>query len=216
MEQGLFMNNNELETAAFGMGCFWSPEARFGSLPGVMKTRVGYAGGTTMNPTYRNMGDHTETIEIEFDHSIISYEQVLKQFWSNHYPNRDEYKGRQYISILFYHSEAQARTIQTVKVEMEKQLGETIETEIQPYQMFFQAEDRHQKYYLKRYPKALEQLNDLYPREELLLNSTFAARLNGFVKGFSNQTSLLNEIKTWNISKENSEKLTQRVIAMKW
>ena len=89
--------NRIYETATFGMGCFWGHEAYFGSLPGVMRTRVGFAGGTSPLPSYRCMGDHTETIEIDFDINIITYEDILKHFWRNHYPNRDAYKGRQYI-----------------------------------------------------------------------------------------------------------------------
>ena len=92
IEQGL--QDKPYETALFGMGCFWGPESRFGSLPGVNRTRVGFAGGTTKNPTYRKMGDHTETVEVDYDSSIISYETLLKEFWRNHYPNRDAYKGR--------------------------------------------------------------------------------------------------------------------------
>ena len=99
--------SSELETATFGMGCFWSPEARFGSLPGVFRTRVGYAGGTTPSPTYRQMGDHTETLEIDFDPDVLRYEDVLRHFWRNHYPNRDQYKGRQYLSLLRYRGDEQ-------------------------------------------------------------------------------------------------------------
>ena len=105
VEEGLYQNGQRLELATFGMGCFWGPEARFGSMAGIVRTRVGFAGGTTPSPTYRQMADHTETIQIEFDPQVISYAAVLKEFWQNHYPNRDNYKGRQYISLLHYHTE---------------------------------------------------------------------------------------------------------------
>ena len=72
IEKALHQSNDFLETATFGMGCFWGPDARFGSLPGVIRTRVGYAGGTTPSPTYRQMGDHTETVEIDFDPTILT------------------------------------------------------------------------------------------------------------------------------------------------
>src|SRR5690606_15160305 len=67
-----------LSRATFGMGCFWSPEARFGALPGVVRTKVGYAGGSAMNPTYKEMGDHTETVQIEFDDHILPYEEIVR------------------------------------------------------------------------------------------------------------------------------------------
>lgn len=216
IEQSLRENNDALEKATFGMGCFWSPDSRFGSLPGVIRTRVGFAGGTTDHPTYRNMGDHTEVVEIDFNPLIISYDQILIEFWNNHYPNRDEYKGKQYISLLLYHSKSQLKSIFNVKSLMEERLGEAIETEIQPIQIFTEAENRHQKYYLKRYPKALEQLVELYPIESLFTHSTFAARLNGFVKGFGSKLDFINELKTWEVPLENRDVLIDCVQSMKW
>lgn len=216
IEKGLYQNGGQLELTTFGMGCFWGPEARFGSLPGVVRTRVGFAGGQTAAPTYRKMGDHTETIQIEFDPSIISYTEVLKEFWQNHYPNRDNYKGRQYISLLHYHTEQQHEIIAKVKKEMEARLGEEIETEISPFIDFTIAESRHQKYYLKRYPKALEQLAELYPDQELLTDSTFAARLNGFVKGYGTKKGITEELAQWSIGKAEKLFLIDLFSKMKW
>lgn len=208
--------SGKFETATFGMGCFWGPEARFGSLPGVVRTRVGFAGGTVLNPTYRNMGDHTETVEIDFDPSILSYEDVLLHFWKNHYPNRDNYKGRQYISLLRYHNGCQKEAIDKIKAQMEKELGEAIETDIAPFTQFTLAEERHQKYYLKRYPKALGQLGNLYPTRNLLVDSTFAARLNGFVKGFGTREGLKREIASWPIEEQHRKLLIDTFYQMKW
>ena len=74
------------ETATYAMGCFWGPDSLFGSLDGVIRTRVGYAGGTTESPTYHNIGDHTETIQIDYNPAKISYEQLLEIYWDNHNP----------------------------------------------------------------------------------------------------------------------------------
>ena len=91
------------------MGCFWSPEALFGHLPGVVRTRTGFAGGTTADPEYRNMGDHSEAVQLEFDPAVISYAELLDVFWSNHRPiNINGYRGRQYQSIAFYHTRGAA------------------------------------------------------------------------------------------------------------
>lgn len=215
MEENL-LAGSALETATFGMGCFWGPEARFGSLQGVLKTRVGYAGGTIENPTYRKMGDHTETVQIDFNPAVLSYEEVLRHFWRNHYPNRDEYKGRQYISLLRFHDAGQEAAIKRVKVEMEAELGETIETDIASFTDFTPAEARHQKYYLKRYPKVLDQLKSLYSDEQLLEGSTFAARLNGFVKGYGNRETLKREIESWKIDKEDRFWLVAQLMNLKW
>lgn len=205
-----------METASFGMGCFWGPEAMFGSQAGVLRTRVGFAGGTSPKPTYRHMGDHTETVEIDFDPAIISYEEILRIFWQNHYPNRGNYKGRQYLSMLRYHGNQQKESIKKVRKEMEKSLGEMIETEIASFDNFTLADERHQKYYLKRYPNTLEQLQDLFPQSEHLIDSTFAARLNGFVKGYGKLTLLKSEIASWNIEDENRDTLLNKLETLKW
>ena len=214
VEQGL--HEVPFETALFGMGCFWGPDARFGGIPGILRTRVGYAGGTTENPTYRKLGDHTETVEVDFDPRQVTYEELLNVFWNNHYPNRDAYKGRQYLSLLRYRSEEQQRDIERVKKEMEAALGEVIETEIAPFESFTLAEPRHQKYYLKRYPKALEQLEVLYPFLETLVDSTFAARLNGFVKGFGTRQELIVEVKEWPITSDAKQLVIEKLQTMKW
>ncbi|MBT2569962.1 peptide-methionine (S)-S-oxide reductase MsrA [Planococcus sp. ISL-110] len=216
IEEGLHQNDGRLELATFGMGCFWGPEARFGGMPGVVRTCVGFAGGKEPAPTYREMADHTETIQIQFDPLVISYADVLREFWQNHYPNRGNYKGRQYISLLHYHTDQQRQTIEAIQKEMEAQLGEAIETEISPFSEFTLAEERHQKYYLKRYPKALEQLSGLYPEKEMLVGSTFAARLNGFVKGYGTKDSLREEIAQWSIGEIEKDFLTKLFSKMKW
>ncbi|PIC57189.1 peptide-methionine (S)-S-oxide reductase [Sporosarcina sp. P12(2017)] len=208
--------NRKLETATFGMGCFWGPEARFGSLQGVIRTRVGYTGGTTVAPTYKTIEDHTETVEIDYDPTSISYEEILLHFWRNHYPNRDQYRGQQYVSSLRFHNQQQKRIIDLVKSEMEKELGEPIETEITPVGHFTLAEDRHQKYYLKRYPNVLDKLYWLYPSEESLINSTFAARLNGFVKGFGTRDQIVTEIESWPLPENARQQLIQQFMILKW
>ncbi len=206
----------DLETVTFGMGCFWGPEARFGSLPGVIRTRVGYAGGTTESPTYKTIADHTETVQIDFDPTTISFEEILLHFWRNHYPNRDQYKGQQYVSSLRYHNEQQLQIIDQVKMKMEQELGEPIETEITLLEQFTLAEQRHQKYYLKRYPKALEQLEPFYSSEESLVDSTFAARLNGFVKGFGTRDQIVTEIQSWQVDESARQQLIQQFLKLKW
>ncbi|MDN5708530.1 peptide-methionine (S)-S-oxide reductase [Tetzosporium hominis] len=208
--------SSEMETATLGMGCFWGPEAQFGALPGVIRTRVGYAGGTTEHPTYNQMGDHTETVEVDFDPRVLSYGEILRHFWRNHYPRRDDYMGRQYLSLLRYRGKEQEETVDRVKREMEAELGMTIETDIAPFSAFTLAEDYHQKYYLKRYPKAFEQLKDLMPHPSVLTNSTFAARLNGFVKGYGEKERLLDEISGWNIPADAKDTLKGKIQSMKW
>lgn len=205
------------QTATLGMGCFWSPEALFGELPGVMRTRTGYAGGTTDNPEYRRMGDHTETVQIDFDPGQISYEQLLKVFWDNHNPaNINDYKGRQYLSLLLFHDAEQERAIQHC-IEQRIDSGDRRpETEIAPYTVFYPAEERHQKYYLKRFPDALAKLSQLYPSQEEIDGSTIAARLNGLAKGYTSLERIRNEIMEWAISLPERGRILELITKIRW
>ncbi len=136
-----------MQTATFALGCFWGPDDYFSKLKGVIKTRVGYAGGTKKNPSYYNLGDHTETIEITFDPKIISFEELLKHFWKEHDPT--EQQVTQYKSAIFYQNEEQKKLAEKSKKEMEKKLGRKIVTEIKKAGTFYQAEEYHQKYLQK-------------------------------------------------------------------
>ncbi|GGA10325.1 methionine-S-sulfoxide reductase [Paenibacillus marchantiophytorum] len=206
-----------IETITLGMGCFWSPDALFGQLPGVLRTRVGYAGGTSASPTYRNLGDHTETVEIDFDPQKIKLDEIVDVFWQHHNPlNINEYKGRQYLSLALFRDENQLNIIlDAMKRREEQGLGRP-ETAVNPFRTFDLAEERHQKYYLKRFPDAISKASTLYPTEESLLNSTLAARLNGLAKGFTNLERVIVDIRTWPISLEEQQAITELIRRIKW
>ncbi|WP_046178404.1 peptide-methionine (S)-S-oxide reductase MsrA [Domibacillus tundrae] len=206
-----------IQTATLGMGCFWSPDARFGAMPGVIRTRVGFAGGTTHEPVYRQMGDHTETVQIDFDPSLLSFEDIIRTFWAHHTStHRVTYRERQYMSILFYHDQQQKQTIDKVKKELELERKETIETEIQPFTAFILAEDRHQKYHLKRFKQAAGMLETSFPSEASFMNSTLIARLNGFVKEFGTLQNIHQEIKLWNIPDSSRHILLDMMQKIRW
>ena len=114
----------------------------------MVRTRVGYAGGAKANPTYYALGDHAETIQIDYDPTRISYEELLNVFWESHNPTSPSW-SRQYMSAIFYHNEEQQRLAQDTKARQEAKLGTKIYTEIVPYTQFYLAEDYHQKYHAK-------------------------------------------------------------------
>jgi len=149
---------------------------------------VGYAGGTTLNPKYHKLGDHTETLQLDFDNKIISYSQLLDIFWREHNP---EYMSlsHQYRSMIFYHNEAQ-RAVAITSRERERR-GHThpVVTDIVPLAVFYLAEDYHQKYYLRGESRLMEEMRRYYQTEEGLVNSTAAARLNGLVAGYGDFAS---------------------------
>ncbi|MGB6873871.1 MAG: peptide-methionine (S)-S-oxide reductase, partial [Dehalococcoidia bacterium] len=158
------------------------PDSIFGSLDGVVRTRVGYAGGTTESPTYHNLGDHTETIQIDYDPTQISYEQLLDIYWDSHNPTVRPW-SKQYMSIVFYHNSEQRELAMETKQREEASSGRQVYTEIIPFFEFYLAEDYHQKYHLQQVPELMEELAAIYPNFADFIDSTAVARINGYVGG---------------------------------
>ncbi|WP_410771219.1 peptide-methionine (S)-S-oxide reductase MsrA [Fontibacillus sp. BL9] len=212
-----FVPEAKRQTATLGMGCFWSPEALFGQLPGVIRTRTGYAGGSTEKPEYRRMGDHSETVQVDYDPGQISYEQILKVFWDNHNPvNINGYKGRQYLSLLLFHNREQELAIQKLISQRIENGHNEPDTEIAPYTAFYPAEERHQKYYLKRFPDAIDKLRQLYPGSHDLESSTIAARLNGLAKGYTSMERIKCELEHWPIGAAERKRLSELIGKIRW
>jgi len=149
------------EIATFAAGCFWGVEAAFREVPGVTRTRVGYTGGKTKNPTYEEVCSgvtgHAEAVEVLFDTTAVSYRELLDLFWSIHDPTQHNRQGpdygTNYRSAVFYHSPEQ----EVQAVESRNKLAESgrygrrpIVTEIVPASTFYPAEDYHQQYYEKQ------------------------------------------------------------------
>lgn len=168
-------------------------EAQFGLIPGVVRTRVGYAGGTKQNPTYRDMGDHTETVQVDYDPRQISYEQLLAVFWESHAPGSRTW-SRQYMKAVFYHDEQQHRRAEASKAALAERLGKKVRTQIVPLRSFTMAEDYHQKYLLKGQTKLADAMRRYYPAEKVFVDSTAVARLNGYAGGQGNAKQLAKEI----------------------
>jgi peptide-methionine (S)-S-oxide reductase len=157
LAQNKTMDNstNHTETAVLGGGCFWCTEAIFQMLPGVKSVASGYAGGTTENPTYKEVctgkTGHAEVIQVEYDPKVVSYDKILATFWEAHDPttlNRQGADtGTQYRSIILYNSEAQRVAAEKSKAEAQKEFHSPIVTQIVPLKKFYKAEDYHQDFY---------------------------------------------------------------------
>jgi peptide-methionine (S)-S-oxide reductase len=146
------------EKATFGAGCFWGVEETFRKVEGVTSTAVGYAGGTKENPTYEDVCSdetgHVEAVQVEFDPSQVSYDDLLDVFWSNHNPTTLNRQGpdigTQYRSVIFYHSPEQKAAAEKSKIDMSSRLNRPIVTQIEPAAKFWRAEEYHQRYLEKR------------------------------------------------------------------
>jgi peptide-methionine (S)-S-oxide reductase len=154
------MKEDAMERATFGAGCFWGVEEAFRKIPGVQNTAVGFTGGSFDHPTYRDVcgGDtgHAEVVQIEFDPSAASYEDLLEVFWANHDPTTRNRQGpdvgTQYRSVIFYHTPEQEAAATASKERQEKsgRFKRPIVTEIVPAPTFYRAEEYHQRYFEKR------------------------------------------------------------------
>ncbi len=150
-----------LETAIFGLGCFWGAERCFWQLPGVYSTAVGYAGGQTPNPTYEEVCSggtgHTEAVLVVFDPKLVSYEALLKTFWESHDPTQGMRQGNdvgtQYRSAIYATTPEQKRRAEAARDIYQKALASSgrgaITTEIREAPEFYYAEDYHQQYLAK-------------------------------------------------------------------
>lgn len=175
-----------------------------------MRTRVGYAGGTKPNPTYYDLGDHSETIEIEYDPTQISYSELLAAFWEGHSPIVPPF-SRQYASIIFYHDEMQRRLAEESKTREEARTGYKIFTEIRPAGQFTVAEDYHQKHALRSAPELLDEYLAIYPDVGDLVRSTAVARVNGYLGGYGTRADLERELSDLGLSEAGRQRLLQSV-----
>ena len=154
----------------------------------MVRTRVGYAGGGILHPTYRAIGDHSEAIQLDYDPQVLSFEDLLKTYWEEHLPSRPAL-SRQYASVLFYHSDEQRQACRHSLRERQQRRG-PLYTDVLPVdtggdsQRFWLAEDYHQKYYLKSTHEVLKDFKAIYPHGADLTASTAAARVNGLLGGY--------------------------------
>ena len=148
--------------ATFAGGCFWGTEEAFRTLDGVIDTVVGYMGGTTENPTYEKVctgaTGHAEVVDINFDPSIISYQQLLERFWAEHNPTSLNFQGvdhgTQYRSAIYFHDDEQRQQAEESKAALDalKIHSLPVVTEITPAEPFWRAEEYHQHYFMKQKP----------------------------------------------------------------
>jgi methionine-S-sulfoxide reductase len=176
----------------------------------VIRTRVGYSGGTKKNPTYHDLGDHSETVQIDFDPARVSYEQLLDFFWKAHNPTSRSW-SRQYRAALFFHNEEQKRSAEESRDREAARIKGKIQTEILPAAEFHPAEDYHQKYYLRLNSVLSAEFRQMFPLEKDFVNSTAAARVNGYIGGYGTITALKEELDQLGLSEEGRKRLLASV-----
>lgn len=144
----------ELQKATFSAGRFWGVQFYFDQVPGIIKSRVGYTGGTTENPTQESVTQqntgHTEAVELEYDPDLINYDTLLKHFFRIHDPTQTKGQGKdigdQFRSVIYYHTEDQKILAEIIINNLKTHYNKPIKTTLQPAGIFYEAEPLHQKY----------------------------------------------------------------------
>ncbi len=170
---------------------------------------MGYTGGSTANPTYKNLGDHTESIQMDFDSTTVTYGELLGMFWDSHNPHTPT--SCQYKSAIFYHDETQQQLAEQTKLEREADYGVPLLTDILPVETFYRAEDYHQKYYLRNHSLLERDLTTYYPDPNDFTDSTGSARVNGVAGWHYTAQRLEAEIDSFGLSTEANDLLRSLV-----
>lgn len=192
--------------ATFAMGCFYEAEARFGVLPGVVRTRVGYAGGSAGTPSYAELGDHSEVVQVEYDPAAVTYQQLLDAFWSGHDPSYRHW-SRRYASIVFYHSKQQRVLAEQSREHLASRVAGRVLTEIRPVTELHLAERWHQKYHVRQVPQLEAEYREIYPDPAGWIASTALARVNGYLAGYGKLGALRRDLQALGLSLDNQRRL---------
>ena len=200
-----------LSTATFGVGSFWTPDARFGIVEGVWRTRVGYAGGDRPNPTYHDLGDQTECFQVDFDPSVISYRELVDLAFASHNPVWPAHKA-QFASLVLAHDDGQLAVARERGARASSMLGRPLATRIEPLKRFWPAEDYHQKYYLRQDRILTGELSGMFGDDQAAFrDSTAAAKVNGYAAGDGTKAQLGVEIDFLGLSEKGRAHLVSMV-----
>jgi hypothetical protein len=155
------------------------------------------------------LGDHTESVQVDYDPTQITYAELLDVFWQSHNPRSRPY-SRQYMAAVFYHDEEQEELALATRDRVAAESGGEIHTEVLPAGEFYLAEDYHQKYTLRRSRAYYDELSAIYPETEDLIRSTAAARLNGYLAGYGTAEQLEVEVSQLGLSPKLQARLASR------
>jgi len=175
-----------------------------------VRTAVGYSGGTTESPSYHRIGDHSETLLVEFDPQKISYAELLTVFWESHDPEAEPYL-RQYRNALFTMNGEQQKAAEKSRTRLAEATRRPVYTAIEPAGKFYVAEDYHQKYLLRKAGDISRELQEIYPDAADFTASTAAARINGYLGCNGEREQLVRELDQLGLSVPGQENLVERV-----
>ena len=170
---------------------------------------MGYAGGSKEQPSYHSMGDHTESLQVIFDPSKVTYEELLAIFWSARDHSRQAW-SRQYWNICFYHNEEQRKAAEAASLQMANRTGRKVQTPLMAAGTFWPAEDYHQKYRLRGESSLATEIKSYFADELSFAKSTAAARINGYLAGYGSAKELEDNLSKLGLSKDGQRLLERR------
>jgi peptide-methionine (S)-S-oxide reductase len=159
-----------------------------------------------LNPTYHQLGDHTETVEMDFDPKAISFRELLDVFWQNH-DSHGRAWSRQYMAAVFYRNEGQKREAMESLDRVQSMSVGTIHTRILAFSTFYRAEDYHQKYYLRQRRGIVGLVRNAFPTEVDFVDSTISARLNAYIGGYLGRAEIEKELGSLGLPAEQSRRM---------
>ena len=175
-----------------------------------MRTRVGYAGGTSPGPTYTAMGDHTECLQVDFDPDVTRYAALLEYFWRAHSPWRPS-RGYQYRSVLLVDGPTQRAVAEASRDALQAREGRRVETPLEDLGVFTRAEDYHQKYALRRHGEVAADLLAIYGEGDAFTDSTAATRLNAWLGGYAPPEQVAREAKDLGLGPRARAEVSRRL-----
>lgn len=169
-------------TATFAAGAFWDAEPTFGAVDGVLRTRVGFAGGVETDPTFLDPKDHAETVQVDYDSDRVAYADLVERFWGHRDP-RAQPENPRYRRVVFWHTPAQRRAVQAAVDAVDDAA-----TAVEPFVSVDLAAPRHQKYRLRQHDDLVARFEGM--SDEAVRESRLATRLNGYVAGYGSREAL--------------------------
>jgi peptide-methionine (S)-S-oxide reductase len=171
---------------------------------------VGYAGGTTPSPTYHRLGDHSETIEIDYDPRQLTYDDLLAVFFDSHMPSHPAFSV-QYRSAIFYRTPAERQAAESAIERVRSSVGNVF-TAVEQFTAFHSAEDYHQKYGVRRYPDLTREFMGVYSSDSGFRDSTAVARVNGWLSGCGSAEQIERELPRTGLSDAAQSSVRSRAL----
>lgn len=193
------------------MGCFWAPEGLLGGLPGAVATRVGLAGGDHPAPTYHAPRDHRETVELRYDPDEIDFPTLVSVFFARHNPAWTGVLTR-FAAGLFVSGADEERVAREAARRVADERGITVRTPILSRGAFHPVGASHQKHYLRNERALMSELRSIYPRDDELVASRAAMRVNAVLSGCASTNVVTREIPSYGLSSE-SQRLLREILA---